>query len=105
LAGDGPGIPLRSISAPPGCASGALSAHGGEEQNDQNTNFNKGGLIHETTKNCNGQQHVGKMTVNVYVILRSAAEPVLSEAEGKNPVSGKHRPLFCTERDPSRSLS
>jgi ABC-type uncharacterized transport system ATPase subunit len=41
-------------------------------------------------RNCSGQQHVGKMTVNVYVILRSAAT--------KNPVLGKHRPLFCTER-------
>jgi hypothetical protein len=44
------------------------------------------------------------MTVNVYVIPRSAAEPVLSEAEGKNPVLGKHRPLFCTERDPFDKL-
>jgi hypothetical protein len=54
---------------------------------------------------CNGQQYVGQMPTCVYVILRSVAEPVLSEAEGKNPVSGKRRSLFCRERDPSRSLS
>ena len=46
-----------------------------------------------------------KMTVSVYVILRSEAEPVLSGAEGKNLVLNKRRGLFCMERDPSRSLS
>jgi len=45
------------------------------------------------------------MTVSVYVILRSEAEPVLSGAEGKNLVLNKRRGLFCMERDPSRSLS
>jgi hypothetical protein len=39
---------------------------------------------------CNGRQYVGKMTVSMYVILRSAAT--------KNPVLGRPRNLFCTER-------